>query len=165
MTQYIPGWIAAILVGLSKTGFPGASLPAIALVSSSFEQGPQKGILALLPVLLVADFVVVARFRKHAQWDLILKLLPAVVVGMIPGSLVLLYTEESILKPVIGWTILLIVILELARRSYQWNDRVPKSRWFANAMGGLAGFCTMVAHAAMPVMTRNSRRLNPLIAL
>ena len=153
MNHYIPGWIAAILVGLSKTGFPGASLPGIALLSSSFEDGTQQGILALLPVLLVADVFVVARFRRHAEWNLILKLLPAVAIGMIPGALVLLYTEENVLKPVIGWTILIIVMIELARRHYQWTERVPKSLWFAIAMGCLAGFCTMVAHAAMPVMT------------
>lgn len=153
MTHYITGWTAALLVGLSKTGLPGASIPGIALLTSSFDQGAREGVFVLLPILLVADVYAVSTFRQYAQWDRIVRLLPAVAVGMVPGWLVLKYTEEAVLKPVIGWTILIIIIFELARRRYGLTERVPQSLWFAIVMGILAGFCTMVAHAAMPVMT------------
>jgi hypothetical protein len=60
---------AAVFVGLSKTGFPGAAMPAVVLMAAAFEGNAQWSVGAMLVVLLVGDVLAVACFRRHAQWD------------------------------------------------------------------------------------------------
>jgi len=151
-TSYVLGGLAAALIGLTKTGVPGAAIPAILLMTEAFSENAKTAVAACLPVLLVGDVLAVAWYRHHAQWRKLAKLLPYVVLGMLPGWLVLRALQANQLRPVIGGLVLALLVLELARRRFQW-DHVPRSRWFIAGTGLLAGFATTVAHAAGPVMT------------
>ncbi len=150
--SYLLGWISALLVGLSKTGLPGVSIPAILLMTEAFRDDARLGIGAILPVLLVGDVFAVAWYRHHAQWDRLWKLFPYVVLGMIPGGLLLHFLREgNQLRPIIGVFVLGLVALEICRRRYDWQD-MPHQWWFVLMIGILAGFSTIIAHAAFPVM-------------
>jgi uncharacterized membrane protein YfcA len=138
-------------MGLSKTGLPGVSIPAIALMAAAFSDNAEASVGALLPVLLVSDVFAVAYYRRHAQWNRLLALLPCVVLGMIPGYMVLHYFEGNELRPILGMLILSLFVLEVARRTFGWNH-IPQHRLFVVVLGILAGFATMVGHAAGPVM-------------
>jgi hypothetical protein len=150
--SYFLAAAAAVLVGLSKTGLPGAAIPAVALMAQAFPDDAELSVGALLPVLLVGDVFAVAYYRRHAQWGKLLGLLPYVALGMAPGYLVLRAVEGNQLRPVLGTLVLLLFVLEACRRRFGWT-RMPESRWFIAAMGALAGFGTMVGNAAGPVMT------------
>ena len=64
---------------------------------------PGSSVGAILPVLLVGDVFAVAWYRRHADWGRLLRLLPYVVAGMVPGVVVLLVLlEGNELRPVIG---------------------------------------------------------------
>jgi uncharacterized membrane protein YfcA len=151
LLSYLLGALAALLVGLSKTGLPGVSLPAILLLIATLGDARQANG-AMLPVLLVADVFAVVWFRRHAQWDRLVWLFPAVVAGMVPGWVILTRLTAEQLTPVIGWVVLIMVVLELCRQRLGWEN-VPRQWWFAGMMGFVAGFSTIIAHAAMPVMT------------
>lgn len=143
---------AAVLVGLSKTGLPGAAIPAVALMAEAFPDNAELSVGAMLPVLLVGDVFAVGYYRRHAQWGKLLGLLPYVALGMVPGYLVLYVVEGNQLRPVLGALVLLLFALETCRRRFGWT-RMPESWWFVASMGSLAGFGTMVGNAAGPVMT------------
>ena len=150
-TAYALGAVAALLVGLSKTGVPGAAIPAVLLTAEAFAGEESLSVGALLPMLLVGDLFALRYYRHHAQWNRLWRLLPYVVLGMIPGALVLKYVDHGQFRLVLGWMVLMLLVLELCRRRFNWTD-VPRRWWFVTTMGVLAGFGTTVGNAAGPVM-------------
>ena len=81
---------SALLAGLSKTGLPGVSIPAILLMTEAYPHDARASVAAILPVLLTGDVFAVAWFRQHADWGRLARLLPYVLAGMLPGVFVLL---------------------------------------------------------------------------
>jgi len=155
MEEWIPyawGWCSALLVGLSKTGLPGVSMLAILLMTEAFAYDAKLAMGAMLPVLLVGDVFAVFWYRHHAQWDRLWKLLPCVALGMIPGWFLLESLEEgNDLRPILGVLILALLAVEVGRRRFDL-EHLPRQWWFVLLMGSLAGFSTILAHAAFPVM-------------
>jgi uncharacterized membrane protein YfcA len=69
------------------------------------------------------------------------------------GTWLMTLVPENAYKPIIGWTVLVMVILQLWRMRYPAVfEHVPHSWTFAAIMGLLAGITTMMANAAGPVM-------------
>lgn len=143
---------SALLVGLSKTGLPGVSILAVLLMTEAYPHDIRLAVGAILPLLLVGDVFAVMWFRRHADWGRLVRLLPYVLVGMLPGVAVLIWLESNQLRPVIGGLVLLMLLIELCRQWFGW-EHVPHRWWFTAAIGFLAGFATLVANAAMPVMS------------
>jgi uncharacterized protein len=141
---------AAFLVGLSKTGIAGLGVLPVALFANVLTARESTG--ALLPLLLAGDVFGVAFYRKHADWSHLWKLFPWVIVGVVAGFLALGRVRS--VDGLIGWILLTMVALHLWRQ--RQSDRVaelmPHTWWFAALTGVLAGFTTMVANAAGPVM-------------
>jgi uncharacterized protein len=152
MISLLLGSAAALLVGLSKTGVPGVSLPAILLMAEAFPGAEKMSVAAIMPILLLGDCFAVGYYRQHAQWKRLLSLFPYVLAGMIPGWLVLLYAGDQQFRLVLGWMVLLLLALELGRTRLGW-DNIHAQWWFTALLGLLAGFGTMVGNAAGPVMS------------
>ena len=143
---------SALLVGLSKTGLPGVSILAIVLMTEAYPKNAAYSVGAILPVLLAGDVFAVAWFRRDADWGRLVRLLPWVLVGTIPGVFVLLWFEGNQLRPIIGVLVLGMLLVEICRQWFGW-ERMPHRWWFAAATGFMAGLTTFVANAAMPVMS------------
>jgi uncharacterized membrane protein YfcA len=143
---------AAFLIGFSKTGIPGAGMPAIALMAAAFREETKLSVGAMVPLLIVGDVFAVAYYRRHANWHRLLELLPYIVLGMVPGYLVLQYANSESLRSLIGGIILLLLGLHFARLRFHW-ERIPDRWWFIATMGLLAGFGTIVGNAAGPAMS------------
>ena len=144
--------LGAFCTGLSKTGFAGLGILTVALFANALP--PLRSTGALLPLLLCADIFGVAFFRKHADVAYLWKLCPWVLPGIGLGYLALGRVNDSEVKRMIGAILLALVLLHLWRKR-QGDDlaaRVPHSWWFAGLIGVLAGFTTMVANAAGPIM-------------
>ncbi len=140
-------------MGFAKTAVPGAAILAVTSMAMAFPlQDAKLSVGALLPVLLVGDVFAVAWYRRHARWDRLLRLLPYVAVGMVPGAIVLYLTTGGQLRPVLGVLVLFLLALEVCRRKFGWQ-RLAGQWWFVAAMGLLAGFGTTVGNAAGPVMS------------
>ena len=82
------------------------------------------------------------------------RLFPWVVAGVVAGYLALDHVSNDQVRRLIGGILLVMVTLHVwrQRQADRLNDRLPHTAWFAAITGFLAGFTTMVANAAGPVM-------------
>jgi uncharacterized membrane protein YfcA len=154
--QWVLLALGAFFSGLSKTGVAGLGILTVALFANAID--PRQSTGALLPLLVAADLFAVAFYRKHANWGYLVRLLPWVVAGVAAGYFALGKISNSQVSHLIGGTLLAMVVLHLWRQRRLARDpeaasrQVPHRLWFAALTGILAGFTTMVANAAGPVM-------------
>ena len=144
--------VGAFFTGLTKTGIAGLGVLAVALFANALPARDSTG--ALLPLLISADFFGVAFFRKHAEWPQLWKLFPWVVVGILLGCFALGRFSDAEAQRSIGGILLAMVMLQFWRRrqSDDLASRLPHARWFVAFTGIAAGFATMTANAAGPLM-------------
>lgn len=157
LLQWICVGGAALLVGISKTGVPGIGILVVPLLGAAF--GGRLGAGIMLPLLIMGDVFAVAWYRRHAQWDKLVWLLPWVVVGMVLGTAALWYTGKAnhidtakdITDVVIGGLVLIMLVLHLLKNKL--GDKMnPTSSTGVATTGVAAGFATTVSNAAGPVM-------------
>ncbi len=144
--------LAAVTVGLSKTAVPGAGTIAVAIFAAVLPARQSTGVLLLL--LIVADVFAVTMYRRHADWRTLLRLAPAVVVGVLAGVVFLWFADDLWVKRTIGVILLAVIAITLLRRRFVSQvDTAGPHRVAAATYGTLGGFTTMVANAAGPVMS------------
>jgi len=151
--QWIIGLSAALFVGVSKTGIPGVWILVVPLLAYGF--GGRLSIGVMLPMLIMGDVFAVAWYRRHAQWDKLVHLLPWVVVGMVFGTAALAAIGRSKAtdptNTIIGALVLVMVAVHLLRN--RLGERFqPTSPMGVAGTGVAAGFSTTVSNAAGPVM-------------
>jgi uncharacterized membrane protein YfcA len=147
--QWLMLCVCAVLVGLNKTALPGVGIIVVPLMAMSFSARASTGL--LLPILALADIFAVGYYHRHANWRIILKLLPAAVVGIAVGSYIIRRIDDETLRPVIGIIVLVMLALNYLREKHL-NQDFSKSILFAVLMGFIAGITTQLANAAGPVM-------------
>jgi uncharacterized membrane protein YfcA len=145
--------LAALIIGFSKTALGGLAVLAVAIFASIMPAKESTG--AILTLLVIGDLVACWHYRRDADWSLIRRLLPAVVPGLVLGALFLRGVDDTTLRRAIGVVLLVLVALQLWVRTR--GERVsatahqrPGAAWTG---GTAAGFATMTANAAGPVMT------------
>lgn len=159
------GWalvaIAALVVGISKTGVPGIGILAVVvLVFAVGAENAKKSVGLLLPALICGDIIAVAWYRRHAQWKHLLRLLPPAALGIVAGFLLALWlkqiNQDQQLGRIIGAIVLAMLIL---KRWWDWRGQraggeppVPDHISIALVIGALAGVTTMLANAAGPLL-------------
>lgn len=139
--------VAALLVGFAKTAIGGVASVSVALFAAVLPARESTG--ALLPLLIVGDVFAVRAYRRHADWPLLLRLLPSVAAGVLGGALFVARVEDTVMRRTIGGLLLALVVVHL------WHRRRggrAVGRAAAQVFGLLAGFTTMVANAGGPVM-------------
>jgi uncharacterized membrane protein YfcA len=143
--------LGALLIGLSKTGVPGVGILAVALFSAAV---PAKASVGLVLVLLIcADFVAVAAYARHAVWSHLWKLFPWTITGVVQGWMAMGRLDELQMRRLIGGIVFGLVLYRLwERRRPAAAPSGPKHWSFAAGTGLLAGFTTMTANAAGPIM-------------
>jgi uncharacterized membrane protein YfcA len=138
-------------VGINKTGLPGLGIVVVPLIAAFFPAKTSTGL--LLPLLAMADLFAVGYYHRHAKWNHIIKLLPAAIVGIAAGSLVVRRIADFQLAPAIGIIVLIMLILNyLQDRKQNGAFNIPQHWLFAVAMGFFAGLTTQLANAAGPVI-------------
>ena len=96
--QWLLAIAAALCVGLSKAGFAGLGLVAVATFASIFGARDSTGV--VLPMLIVADIGAVLVFKQHARWDFIRRT-PVACVGVVLGTLIMQRLDNAAFRPVI----------------------------------------------------------------
>ncbi|ANW17121.1 sulfite exporter TauE/SafE family protein [Streptomyces clavuligerus] len=165
---------AAVLVGFAKTAVSGANTLSLAVFAAVLPARESTGV--LLPILIAGDVLAVLAYRRHAHWPTLIRLFPAVVAGVLVGTLFLLRADDRAVRVSIGLILLLMAAVGLAgrRRRGTRPDRAPEpepgpepapdtdtdagraggtSRLRTGSYGVLGGFTTMVANAGGPVMS------------
>lgn len=151
LLPFILALIGAFCIGMSKAGFSGISLVAVAIFADQFGASPSVGI--ALPLLIIADLTVYPAFRKHGSWSRVWKLLPPTLVGIAIGYFALDRIAEDSARTVIGGIILMMLILQVWRKVRpEAFQKMADSREFGIAAGGVGGVATMMANAAGPVI-------------
>ncbi len=154
--QWVLLALGAFFTGLSKTGIAGLGILSVVLFANAMPAKVSTG--ALLPLLIAADVIGVAIFRKHADWPQLWRLFPWVAGGVVLGCFALGRVDDKQVARMIGGIVLGMVALHLWRQRQQthqangFSTQLPHAWWFAGLIGALAGFTTMVANAAGPVM-------------
>ncbi|PKQ18077.1 MAG: sulfite exporter TauE/SafE family protein [Actinobacteria bacterium HGW-Actinobacteria-8] len=145
--------LAAVVIGFSKTALGGLAVIAVAIFATILPA--KESTAAILVLLIVGDLVAVWHYRHDADWSLIRRLLPAVLPGLVLGSVFLRIVSDDVLRRSIGGVLLVLLLLQLL---VKWRGVAPASnahehRAAAWTAGTAAGFATMTANAAGAVMT------------
>ncbi|SNT51325.1 hypothetical protein SAMN05216276_105338 [Streptosporangium subroseum] len=148
--QWAVALLALFLVGFSKTGVSGAGTVAVALFAFVLPTRLSTGV--LLPLLLVGDVVAVAVYRRHADWPRLLRLSPWVAAGVVAGALVVGWADDAQMRRLIGGILLAILAVHLWNRRRGPDASLAHHRLIAALAGIFAGFATMTANAAGPIM-------------
>jgi uncharacterized membrane protein YfcA len=151
--QWAVGALGAFLAGLSKTGLPGLGSLNVALFALAFPLRESVG--TVLIILICADIVAIAAYRGDASWAHLWRLFPWAAVGIVLGYLALGRVDEDGMRRLIGGILLVLSVFQLvrSRRPAPFGGEArPASRLFASLTGITAGFTTLVANAAGPVM-------------
>ena len=143
----------AFFTGLAKTGVAGLGVLSVALFANALPARDSTG--ALLPLLLCADLFGVTFYRKHAEWSHLWKLFPWVVLGILLGCFALDKLTDTQSRQTIGAILLGMIFLQVWRQRQPGDlaARLPHTNWFVALIGIAAGFATMTANAAGPLMT------------
>jgi uncharacterized protein len=144
--------VAAVSVGFAKTAIGGFGSIAVAIFAAVLPARESTG--ALLPLLLVGDVMAVAAYRAHAEWRILLRLFPSVLVGVAVGTLFVWQVDDTVMRRTIGVLLVALVALHVwTRRRRAEPERVHAGRALTATYGTMAGFTTMVANAGGPVMS------------
>jgi uncharacterized membrane protein YfcA len=155
--QWALGALCAFFVGVAKTGVPGLGIFVVPLMVLAVGDA-RHAAGWLLPLLSTADLFAVVYYRRHAQAWRLFSLAPSVVAGMIGGAFAL-GGSEPVLRRVVGLLVLAMIAVHVARKrrastaASATSVAAPADGVVqAAGYGVVAGFATMVANAAGPVM-------------
>lgn len=157
--------LAAVILGVSKTGVPPIGAFGIAVLALVMPPVESSGV--VLPVLIVGDLIALWFYGRHADWGVLRRLVPSVVVGVLLGYLALRVLDEGWGERLIGALLVAAGLGEVLRR---WAARRTAQRAAAEGrglepmdgrghaaiqhlLGAGAGLSTMVANAGGPPMT------------
>lgn len=153
--QWAMAFVAALIIGMSKTGIPGIGILSVTFLAYALEGWTSNGV--ILPLLILADVFAVIWYHRHTQWSKILSIVPWVVVGIAIGFALLWKLGESpetkrMLNPIVGFMILAMLFLYFAQKWWA-KGWTPKSKVGVFSSGIGAGFATAVSNAAGPILS------------
>ncbi len=146
--QWLAISFAVFLLGLSKSGIKGIGILIVVILAFVFGEKASTGI--LLPMLIAADVFAVIYYNRHAQWHIIKKLMPWMVVGVLMGVWVGNDISAMVFKRLMAVIIIISVLIMFYSENRKSNN-VPKNKLFAIITGFLAGFTTMIGNLAGPI--------------
>lgn len=149
--QWLVISLAALSIGMSKTGVQGIMLMIVPLMAMAFGAKESTGI--ILPMLCMADIIAVAYYKRIADWKIVAKLLPTAVLGFFLAIGVDNVIPTGQFRQLMGWTLILALAVMIWSEIFGKENRWMKKWWYASIFGLLGGFTTMIGNAAGPVMS------------
>ena len=149
--QWLTISIAALSIGMSKTGVQGNMLMIVPFMAMAFGAKESTGV--ILPMLCMADIIAVAYYKRIADWKIVAKLLPTAILGFFLAIGVDNMIPAGQFRQLMGWTLLLALIVMLWSEIFGKENRWMHKWWYAAIFGLLGGFTTMIGNAAGPVMS------------
>ena len=141
--------LAALVVGVSKAGINGLGMLSVVIFAQLMPAKQATGV--VLPLLCFGDIIGAAVYWKHAKWHHVIRLFPWTAAGVVLGYFALDLVNEGQARLLIGGIILSLVVMHFVRRRAAGHETEHGS-WFPPTIGVLAGFTTLVANAAGPLM-------------
>lgn len=144
-TQWFIALLGVFLLGFSKAGIKGIGVIIVLLMAFVFGGKASTGI--LIPLMIVADVFAVIYYHRHTQWNLLIKLLPAMVVGVLIGVWFGNDISEHVFKQIMAVFILITVIIMVFMERKK-DKSIPTNKFFSNGMGLLSGITSMIGNLA-----------------
>lgn len=141
--------VAALIVGISKAGIGGLGMLSVVIFAQIMPAKQATGV--VLPLLCFGDLIGASVYWKHAKWTHLRRLFPWTAAGVVIGYFALDVINERQARLLIGGIVLGLVAMHLIRRKFSGHES-EHGAWFAPTIGVLAGFTTLVANAAGPLM-------------
>ena len=151
-TIILLGSIAAMLLGIAKTGVPGLGMFGSLLMISTFTGHEMFASGAVVPLLIIGDLAACWYYGRNRQRGILRKIFPPLGVGLVLGMGVLCVMENSQFKLTVGVLAVSILLFEFARKRFGWTA-ISKTRLFGWFCGVMAGLTTMLGNAAGPVVS------------
>lgn len=157
---------AVIVMGIAKSGFGGGvGILAVPLIANAFpkdQTGMALGV--MLPILIVADLFAVYQHRGQQSWRHMRPALGGAIIGIALGTLLLFILVGSgdtsskdnvgaVLSVFVGSICLLMVAVQVYRLCGGRVPTMPGNKPMGISVGAAAGFTSMLAHAAGPIMS------------
>jgi uncharacterized membrane protein YfcA len=157
-------FFAVFLIGVTKSGF-GAGvglmivpMTMLAMGHTRFHASATMGL--MLPLLVIGDLVAVWQYRRIFNTQVIRGLLIGSAFGVVVGALLLKWFDghskdvtEALIEIEVGIESVALVALHWYRTWHgdleQFADPGPAK---SNAIGGIAGISSTIAHAAGPII-------------
>lgn len=146
-------WIilAALLIGISKTGIGGLLTLVIPILATVFGGKTSTGI--ILPMLITGDVFALFYYKHDAKREDILKLLPWTLLGLIFGLIIGGYINDEQFKGLIALSVLLCLFLLIYFEKKGDQLKIPDKTWLHALVGILSGFTSMIGNAAGPIFS------------
>ena len=112
--QWALAVLAALIVGISKSGIGGLGILAVVLFTLMMPAKQATG--AVLPLLCCGDVVGAYYYRKHASWRHLWRLFPWTAAGVVAGWFSLGRIDDHAARVMIGIIILSMAAMHLIRQ-------------------------------------------------
>jgi uncharacterized membrane protein YfcA len=164
-----PWWLliflGVTLIGVTKSGFgSGVGLMIVPMMTIACANVPELGEHAtlplMLPLLIIGDLIAVWQYRHLFSLNIVKKLFPGTLVGVVLGGLLLWWFENqqenvaaALIRLEIGFECVLLVGLHWWRASRGLGGTVYVPTPLASfAVGAFAAVSSTLAHAAGPII-------------
>ncbi|MFK7788799.1 MAG: sulfite exporter TauE/SafE family protein [Phycisphaeraceae bacterium] len=155
---------AVVVMGIAKSGFGGGvGILAVPLVAIAMPADRALGV--MLPILLFADLFAIYQHRKQRSWPHLRPALVGGVIGIGLGTFLLFMLIDgndkrasadnvsAVLSILVGTICLLMVSVQVYRLCGGKVPTLPGNKPTGVTVGAAAGFTSMLAHAAGPIMS------------
>lgn len=152
VTVWIISVLAAMMIGMSKTGLSGFGTLVVPVMAYAFGAMPSSGV--VLPMLVMADIFGVVYYHRSTHWKTLLLILPWALAGLVAGMIVGKSISAVGFKHLMAGMVLISIFIMLWQefRSDKNESRAVKNKALAAIFGVAGGFSTMIGNAAGPVM-------------
>ncbi len=139
--------LGAVIIGVSKTAVGGLVMLAVAMFAAVLPARASTGVALLL--LIVGDLFAIRAYTQYADWAVLRRLAPWVVLGVAGGTAFLHLAGDAAVKRTIGAILLVLVAYSILRkvRAKPGSEPGQPSSVLAAAAGAGSGFMSMVANA------------------
>ena len=141
--------VSALIVGFSKAGIQGATIPAVAMMALIFGGQESAGI--MLPMLMVGDLVAIFKYGKQGNVKDVMRMMPAAVIGIILGAIIGEQLDDAQFKFLLGVIVLICLILLVVNQLRKKSITLPDNKFYHWFVGAISGFSSMVGNASGPI--------------
>lgn len=132
--------VASLLIGLSKGGLGGPLPVALVVPLLSLVMSPAEAVPLTTPFLIFADWFALRLYWNEWEMRYIRLLLPAALIGVVMGGLLLASIPDAALKLIIAFFTVLVIVYKLL------SDRLKNLTYTHQSWHGvLAGWSTALA--------------------